>query len=65
MSVITDAPVVVISEERGKVSLAFNGELTKDLEETELRKLLTQILQGYELKDASTEPQPDSRPAEG
>lgn len=61
----TDAAAVVISEERGKVSLAYDGELMRDLDENDLRRRLTQILIGYELTDAASEPHTNTKPAEG
>ena len=46
----TDALIIIISEERGKISLAVNGKLHGDLTENELRRLLTE---GYRLADAN------------
>jgi len=40
----TDAAVVIISEERGEVSLAHQGKLNRRLDETELRVQLMQLL---------------------
>jgi diadenylate cyclase len=40
----TDAVVVVISEETGKISLAVGGRLTKDLDETTLSKTVKNLL---------------------
>jgi diadenylate cyclase len=40
----TDAVAVVVSEERGEVSLAVGGTLHRDLEERELRDLLVKLL---------------------
>ncbi|MFB6263315.1 MAG: diadenylate cyclase CdaA, partial [Bradymonadaceae bacterium] len=43
----TDAAVVVVSEETGHVSVAFDGELYTDLDDTELRdQLVTLLLAG-------------------
>jgi diadenylate cyclase len=42
----TDAVVVVASEERGKVSLAYRGQLHGELDEAELRRLIALALQG-------------------
>jgi diadenylate cyclase len=40
----TDAMVIVVSEERGKISIAMEGKFQYDLNEAELRKIL---LEGY------------------
>ena len=61
----TDAVVVVISEERGKVSLAHLGHLRRDLDEEDLRKEITSILQGEEPIDAVSEAPAKAQPAEG
>ncbi|HKI96914.1 MAG TPA: diadenylate cyclase CdaA [bacterium] len=61
----TDAAVVVISEERGQVSLAHVGHLKRDLDENELRAEITTILQGNEPTDALPEAHPKAQPARG
>ncbi|CAO0821746.1 diadenylate cyclase [Desulfarculales bacterium] len=40
----TDAVCVVISEERGRVSVAVGGKLTPDLDAVALRNLLFELL---------------------
>jgi len=45
MSRETDAVVVVVSEERGKVSLVFKGLLTENISPEDLRESLNRILQ--------------------
>jgi uncharacterized protein (TIGR00159 family) len=42
----TDAAVVVVSEETGTVSIAFDGELYRDLDNTEMRDLLQKLYSG-------------------
>jgi diadenylate cyclase len=59
----TDAVVVVVSEERGKVSLAHVGRLRRDLDEHELRGEITSIMQGSEPSDAVPEAHPKARTA--
>ncbi len=44
LSETSDAIVVVVSEETGKISIAMNGSLTRNLNETSLRKALTKLL---------------------
>jgi uncharacterized protein (TIGR00159 family) len=40
----TDAVVVLVSEERGRIGLCFHGNLVKDLDATSLRKALLSLL---------------------
>ena len=40
----SDAAIVVVSEETGKISIAMNGALTRNFTETSLKKALTKIL---------------------
>mgnify|MGYP002641453615 CR=1 FL=1 len=49
----TDAMVIIISEERGKISLAIGGQLYKDLTENELHRKLTS---GYGLAEGTLQP---------
>ncbi len=46
---ITDAVAVVVSEERGQISLAVSGKITRDITAPTLRKMLSQLL-GFETK---------------
>ncbi len=45
LSEASDAVIVVVSEETGKISVAINGSLTRNLSETSLRKALTKLLE--------------------
>ena len=44
MSEQSDAMIVVTSEETGVISVAFKGELTRNLTESKLRELLMDYL---------------------
>lgn len=44
LSETSDAAIVVVSEETGKISIAINGALTRNFTETSLKKALTKIL---------------------
>lgn len=44
LSEASDAVIVVVSEETGKISIAMNGSLMRNLTETTLRKALTKLL---------------------
>jgi len=50
----TDALIVVVSEERGEVSLAHRGQMTENLDRAGLKTLITQTLRST--------PQPDALP---
>ena len=51
----TDALVIVVSEETGKVSVALKGELQQDLSRDQLEKALRENL-GAVLQSVSAEP---------
>lgn len=44
LSEASDAVIVVVSEETGKISIAINGSLTRNLTEASLKKALTKLL---------------------
>lgn len=44
LSETSDAVIVVVSEETGKISIAMNGSLTRNLTEQTLKKALTKLL---------------------
>lgn len=44
LSEVTDAAIIVVSEETGKISIALNGSLTRNFTEESLTKALTKIL---------------------
>lgn len=57
----TDAVVVVVSEERGAVSLCFNGNIARDLDAATLRKALLGLFQKKKNK-GKTQPPVAPRP---
>jgi len=46
---VTDAIAVIVSEERGQISIAVGGKITRDITPATLRKMLSQLL-GFETK---------------
>ena len=44
LSEVTDAAVIVVSEETGKISIALNGSLTRNLTKDSLTKALTKVM---------------------
>lgn len=44
LSEVTDAVIIVVSEETGKISIALNGSLTRNLSKEALAKALTKIM---------------------
>lgn len=57
----TDAVVVVVSEERGAVSLCFNGNIARDLDAATLRKALLGLFQKKKSKSKGQPPSKGSR----
>jgi diadenylate cyclase len=57
----TDAAIVVVSEERGSISVAFRGRLKQDLDEGELRSELSRI---FRIRPGEEPPSP-AEPIEG
>jgi diadenylate cyclase len=51
----TDAAVIVVSEETGAISVAFRGQLLRNLDEGELRSELVRIFRVRVPDDASAE----------
>lgn len=54
LSETSDAVIVVVSEETGKISIAINGSLTRNLTEQSLKKALTKLLTVTETADIET-----------
>ena len=51
LSETSDAVIVVVSEETGKISIAMNGSLTRNLNEASLSKALTKLLASEQKND--------------
>jgi diadenylate cyclase len=47
ISEVSDAVALVVSEESGTISVAIGGQLTRNLDETRLRTMLTSALSGH------------------
>lgn len=60
----TDALVVVVSEERGQVSLAYDGKLHRDLDEQTIRERLVTLLTGQDDADRFTDAPAQSEAAQ-
>ena len=60
----TDALVVVVSEETGKISLVAAGEITEDLDGPHLRQSLLELTGGGAREGDADEEVKDSRVAE-
>lgn len=54
LSETSDAIIVVVSEETGKVSVAMNGSLMRNLNESSLRRALTKLLKTEDSDDADS-----------
>ncbi|QQR89650.1 MAG: TIGR00159 family protein [Myxococcales bacterium] len=55
----TDAVVVVVSEERGSISLCFNGNIVRKLDSSSLREALGGLFHGKRQRKASVLPKSD------
>jgi diadenylate cyclase len=53
LSEVSDAVVLVVSEETGTISLAVNGKLVRNYDRERLQAILTKILKKEEGKDES------------
>lgn len=60
----TDAVVVVVSEERGSVSVCFNGNIVRSLDGAMLRKVLVGLFQQRARKKAKPERKSQATPVE-
>ena len=58
----TDAVVVVVSEETGKISLCMKGRITRDLDQDTLRKVLLNLVGGTAAKDTRDRVATSSKP---
>ena len=54
MSEISDALVIIVSEETGIISLAINGRLTRNYDKDRLRTILLKIMEHREEKNVKT-----------
>jgi diadenylate cyclase len=61
----TDALIIVVSEESGAVSLAYKGELYRNLNEDELRRRITTLLMGEHEADGIAGDPAQSQPLQG
>jgi hypothetical protein len=59
----TDAVVVVVSEERGSISLCFGGNIARDLDGATLRKALLGLFQKEKKRRRAPAGQSGQRPA--
>lgn len=55
LSELTDAAVIIVSEETGTVSLSYGGTMQQDLNEQSLREILSSIFLGVERDVGKTE----------
>jgi diadenylate cyclase len=62
ISEVSDAVVIIVSEETGIISIANNGSLKRGYSPTLLKQDLTALLRGELLETASVDKQPASVP---
>ncbi len=61
----TDAVVVVTSEERGDISVCFEGQMIHPVKPFELKSLLQKLLNDEELKDSPNQSNDSSEKSRG